>query len=213
MIYPRWAPIELCNYHREWELKGEPEVLCQEFIDLESLINPANKKMAAVWRDLERLAAAKGINHYAMGLYAALCPDGPQGTDKLTKAELEETIHEIKQLSSRLAGMIDRVMPMVSISAVLRDRPTTAHKYIPVFDVVRDLGGYADTLLKEPRLLDRTSGNNVRTRYFVRTLCKHFNDKYGEIPYSAIAKITSTILDIDNIDARKIKSLLRGVKL
>ena len=63
ILYPSWAPEELCAYHREC-LKADPvyreietfRILCRMSFD---------EQMALVWNELKMLADQKGVHDYA----------------------------------------------------------------------------------------------------------------------------------------------------
>ncbi|MEN8130932.1 MAG: hypothetical protein ABFS45_12215 [Pseudomonadota bacterium] len=209
--YPKWAPAELCEYHKNW-VADHPDLVNEGLLSLERLIT--DERMKPIWGKLEGLAKKKNINNYVIDIYMLVQnTEGPYGAEKLTKAELRRAVQDIEKKSLELTSLIDEVMPF----AFVNNAPKSLDNL--VIDVIKSLGPQARQILYEPRALGnpnlKKTGNSKRN-YFVRKLSAYFRDTFGKPMNDLVAEMHSIFLPeakdnalgADNVASIKRKSPL-----
>lgn len=203
--YPKWAPAELCEYHKQW-VTDQPDFINEAFRDLELLI--FDDRMRSIWEKLKKLAVDRNVEHYPIHLLVNLSPDGLFGIDQFTRAELREYVREIDKKSRELLRLVNKVMPFTFINDARGDSD------ILVVSVLKNLGAQARHVLDLPRTITKPRSETARTYYFVRKLAVFFENTFGDSLKSIVAEMHTIFLpDIDAIGVRDVWRILKNSPL
>lgn len=186
--YRKWAPKELCEYHKDW-VKNYPDPNNEALQILEKLIT--NKQMESIWKKLDKLAEQKNTQNYYFDLLLAIQPDGPFGIDRLTKGELRDAVKEIEKKSRELTFLVKRIMPY----AFINNAPKTLDNL--VINVLKDIGNQARDVLSEPRTINKPGSENPKKDYFVRQLSAFFRQTFGKPLHKVVADLHSIMMPDD----------------
>ncbi|HEC15738.1 MAG TPA: hypothetical protein ENI99_04065 [Sedimenticola sp.] len=203
--YPSWAPEELCTYHQECLENGSEYDELETFQILERMI--FDERMEWVWIELKEFAEKNGIQGYAIDIYlTATNTQGLYGAERLTQAELRKVVEKIEKLSTKLADLVEQIMPICLIDGV--DPPKL------VSPVVRELGAQAREVLERPRLLSKVQVKNQRQQVLVRSLYRMFRERFGRPFLRLIAEIHDVVLQVaddEMLDERAVSDIVRGL--
>lgn len=206
VIYPKWAPAELCEYHEQW-VTDHPDLKNEALSTLEKLVT--DKRMQPIWEKLK--STGKKCDDYAFSLFMLVQnTEGPYGAEKLPKAKLRNAVQGIEKESRKLTRLLSKVMPF----AFIENAPKSPDYLI--INVVNNLERQARQILNEPRTLSRPGSNFVKRTYFARQLSAFFTEEFGSPMHGTIAELYLIFASEDGndiISAGDVASILRDSPL
>lgn len=156
---------------------------------------------------------------------------------QLTKVQRKKFFHKVRELSSELSEMLLETNEFQTYSISELVTPEKAYKFLKnletlksatldldrsvyptlfllqdlipnIHTVLEDIGEKASQYAELQPLVKKPSSGDAGLHYFVRTVSKYLNNRFGQPLHEIVAITAGVVFDKDDVDVDRVRSLL-----
>lgn len=215
MKYKKWAPTDLCDYHREISTKYPNKNKLQTFIDIEKLIT--DDRMEYVWNTLVKRGGCDSFD-----IVSLVATNGPQGIDSLNIEKREELKSVVLKLTNELGVTLKNTVPYISSKDAFKSANNNrSGNYFCIYlpGLLKDINKHVENLLNKPIVTPRLADNKNIRKYFVRSCYSYFMKKFEKPLDEVTATLASVFIENINdglneaFNSTHVRSIRRGYKI